>query len=75
MTNEKLKVLQGQNILIVPDLSANAITIATKKIEQLKELNISAKIWDMRHGLSDEQLKVNGFYNCDLEDFLTNFKN
>jgi|AntRauMFilla1563_2_1112583.scaffolds.fasta_scaffold14821_2 hypothetical protein len=71
MTNDKMKVLQDQNILIVPDLSENAMIIATKKAKQLKELNISAKIWDMRNGLSDNDLKEKGFYNCDLEDFLT----
>ncbi|PQJ76404.1 DUF6371 domain-containing protein [Polaribacter glomeratus] len=70
MTNDKMKVLSGENILIVPDLSENAITIATKKAKELRELNISAKIWDMRNGLNDNELKESGFYNCDLEDFI-----
>ena len=70
MTNDKTKVLQDQHILIIPDLSVNAIPIAIKKVEELKELNISAKIWDMKKGQNDEELKEKGFYNCDLEDFL-----
>jgi hypothetical protein len=72
ITNEKMKVLSGTNILIVPDLSEKAVSIATKRAQELKELNISAKIWDMRNGLNDEELKAKGFYNCDLEDFLSN---
>ena len=70
MTKDKMKVLSGKSILIVPDLSENAVNITTKKVEELKELNISAKIWDMRNGLSDKDLKEKGFYNCDLEDVL-----
>lgn len=70
MTNAKMKVLEGESILIVPDLSENAIGIAAKRVEQLKSLNISATIWDMRDGMSDDKLKETGFYNCDLEDFL-----
>ena len=70
MTNAKMKVLEGENILIVPDLSENAIGIAAKRVEQLKSLNISATIWDMRDGLSDNNLKEKGIYNYDLEDFL-----
>ncbi len=70
MTTDKMKVLSGKNILIVSDLIENAIKIATKKVEELKKLNISAKIWDMRNGLSDGELNQKGFYNCDLEDFL-----
>ncbi|TXD49203.1 DUF6371 domain-containing protein [Polaribacter sp. IC073] len=70
MTNDKMKVLSGKNIFIVPDLSEKAISIANKRAEELKVLKISAKIWDMRKGLSDEELIEKGFYNCDLEDFL-----
>jgi hypothetical protein len=74
MTNDKMKVLSGKIILIIPDLSKKAVDIATKKIKELKELNISVKIWDMRNGLSNEELLEKGFYNCDLEDFLGDLK-
>jgi hypothetical protein len=70
MTDDKMKILSGENVLIVPDLSEKAVGIANKRAEKLKGLNITAKIWDMRNGLSDEELKIKGAYNCDLEDFL-----
>lgn len=70
MTNDKMKVLSGKSILIVPDLSENARNIAEKKVLQLSELQIDAKIWDMSKGLTDIELKAKGYYNCDLEDFL-----
>ncbi|MCL7763402.1 DUF6371 domain-containing protein [Polaribacter sp. Z014] len=70
LTDDKMKVLSGEKVLIVPDLSEQAVSIAHKRIEELKTLDISAKIWDMRKGLSDEELTEKGFYNCDLEDFL-----
>jgi hypothetical protein len=69
MTNDKMKVLSGENVLIVPDLSEKAVGVASKRAEELEGLNISAKIWDMRNGLTDEELRIKGFYNCDLEDF------
>lgn len=73
MTNDKMKVLSGKNILIVPDLSENARRITLKKIEELKELNINAKMWDLSNGMSDFELKEIGIYNMDLEDFLRVF--
>lgn len=70
MTIQKMKVLSDKSILIVPDLSENARKITLKKIEELKELNINAKMWDLSDGMSDLELKSKGFYNMDLEDFL-----
>jgi hypothetical protein len=70
MTNDKMKVLSGKSILIVPDLSENARSIAEKKVLQLSELQIDAKIWDIGKGLTDIELKAKGYYNLDLEDFL-----
>ena len=70
MTNDKMKVLSGRSILIVPDLSENAKNIAEKKVIDLKELQIEAKIWDLSDGMTDEELKQKGYYSCDLEDFL-----
>jgi hypothetical protein len=70
MTNDKMKVLSGKTILIVPDLSETARDIVGKKIEELSSLNIDASIWDLSNGLTDEELKKKGYYNFDLEDFL-----
>lgn len=72
MTNEKMKVLSGNSILIVPDLSENARKIAVKKVAELKPLNINVKIWDLSNGMKDAELKEKGYYNLDLEDFLRN---
>ncbi len=68
LTNEKLKVLIGHRVLLVPDMSENAVSILTKKIPFLLDLGIDAHIWDMTKGKSDTQLKKEGSYNCDLED-------
>jgi hypothetical protein len=70
MTNDKMKVLSGKTILIVPDLSENARNIAEKKVINLKELQIDANIWDLSNGLNDEELKKKGYYNFDLEDII-----
>jgi hypothetical protein len=68
LTDAKLDVLIGRRIILVPDLSENAVAIMNKKLPILKELSIDAKIWDMTNGKTDEQLKEEGWYNCDLED-------
>ena len=68
LTKDKLKVLQGRKVILVPDISENAVAIMKNKIHQLKEMGINAKIWDMTNGKTDEQLKKEGWYNCDLED-------
>lgn len=73
LTDAKLDVLIGRKILLVPDLSKNAVTIMNKKLPFLKELGIDAKIWDMTNGKSDEQLTNEGWYNCDLEDVFRMF--
>ncbi|MGK0414363.1 MAG: hypothetical protein ACJA1B_002587 [Polaribacter sp.] len=70
MTNDKMKVLSGKTILIVPDLSENARNIVKKKAIDLKELQIDAKTWDLSKGMNDDELKEKGYFNCDLEDFL-----
>lgn len=73
LTNDKLEVLRGENIILVPDISNNAVTIMKNKLPYFLELDINAKIWDMTNGKTDEELKEEGFYNCDLEDFLREF--
>jgi hypothetical protein len=34
----------------------------------VNNIGINASIWDMTDEKSDEQLKLDGVYNCDLED-------
>ncbi len=68
LTNQKLKPLIGHNVLIIPDMSENAVEIITNKIPSMISIGINAKIWDMTEGKTDEQLKVEGIYNNDLED-------
>ena len=55
-------------------MSENAFTIIKKKILIFNEIGIDAEIWDMTNGKTDEQLKKEGLYNCDLEDFFRGFK-
>jgi len=73
LTENKLRNLKGRKILIVPDMSQNAITIMNKKLPHLLDLGIDANIWDMTEGKTDEQLIDEGWYNCDLEDVFRQF--
>ncbi len=68
LTEDKLKPLIGHNVLIVPDMSENAVDIILNKISYLISLGINARIWDMTEGKTDKQLKLEGTYNNDLED-------
>ncbi|WP_157588819.1 DUF6371 domain-containing protein [Psychroserpens burtonensis] len=71
LTDEKIKVLEGEKVTIVPDISENAVAIMKKKLPNLKRLGVEANIWDMTEGKTDKQLKIEGIYNCDLEDLLS----
>ncbi|PQJ82790.1 DUF6371 domain-containing protein [Polaribacter glomeratus] len=73
LTNLKLEALRGLSIIVVPDISSNAVSIMQKKEKYFLELDINAKIWDMTNGKTDEELKQEGLYNCDLEDFFRRF--
>lgn len=75
LTDSKLKPLTGHRILIIPDISSKAVDVINKKISIIKNLNINVKIWDMTEGKTDNQLKKEGIYNNDLEDFLRNKHN
>ncbi|AOW20591.1 DUF6371 domain-containing protein [Urechidicola croceus] len=68
LTNDKLKPLIGLKVILVPDISENAVAIMNSKLPYLLELGIDAKIWDMTNDKNDEQLKNEGWFNCDLED-------
>jgi hypothetical protein len=69
LTNEKTKVLIGFKVIIIPDMSENAVLIATKKVAELRQKGIDIKLWDMTEGQTDDQLIQEGIYNNDLEDF------
>jgi len=68
LTENKVNPLIGHNVLIVPDMSENAVNIIISKMPFLISLGINAKIWDMTESKSDELLKLEGIYNNDLED-------
>lgn len=74
LTTEKTKVLKGFKVLIIPDMSENAVLIATKKVAELRLNGIDIKLWDMTEGKTDGQLKLEGIYNNDLEDFFREIK-
>jgi hypothetical protein len=68
LTNDKLDCLIGHRVVLIPDMSENAVSIMYDKIPYMCSLGINASIWDMTDEKSDEQLKLDGVYNCDLED-------
>lgn len=69
LTKDKTRVLKGFRVLLVPDISEIAISIATKKVIELRQNGIDIKLWDMTDGKTDEELKKEGVYNYDLEDY------
>lgn len=75
LTNDKCLPLVGHSIIILPDMSENAVQIMKKKIVILEQMKISVKVWDMTNGKTDKQLKKDGWYNCDIEDVFRDFKN
>ena len=74
LTENKLKPLVGHTVLIIPDMSENAINVIYDKIPTMLAMGINIKIWDMTDGKTDEELKLEGIYNCDLEDFFRSLK-
>jgi hypothetical protein len=49
-------------------MSENAVSICYNKLFQLRYIGITSSVWDMTEGKTDQELKNEGFYNCDLED-------
>jgi hypothetical protein len=45
-----------------------------KNINDIKN-SIDIKLWDMTDGRTDEELKLKGVYNCDLEVYFRSIKN
>lgn len=74
LTDKKLASLVGHNVLIVPDMSENAVNIMYQKIPSMIAMGIHAKVWDMTEGKTDAELKLEGNYNCDLEDWFRSIK-
>lgn len=70
LTDKKMDCLEGFNVLVVPDISENAVAAIYKKLPQLTQICRRVKIWDMTKGKTDLQLKEEGIYNNDLEDFI-----
>lgn len=68
LTKNKLLPLIGHTVLIIPDMSENAVNIIYKKISLLIGMGINVKVWDMTEGKTDDELKAEGLYNNDLED-------
>jgi hypothetical protein len=75
LTDKKLVPLVGHNVLIVPDMSENAVNIMYQKIPAMLAIGINAKIWDMTESKTDDELKFEGIYNCDLEDWFRKILN
>jgi hypothetical protein len=69
LTIEKAQILKGFKVIIIPDMSENAVQVANKKVAELRQNGIDIKVWDMTEGKTDEQLKNDGVYNRDLEDY------
>jgi len=70
LTKDKMEVLEGYRVLIIPDMSENAVSIIRQKLPLMLQFGIHAKIWDMTNGRTDEQLKQDLDYNNDLEDII-----
>jgi hypothetical protein len=74
LTEEKTKCLIGHTVVIIPDMSENAVAIIYEKLEYFQSVGINVSIWDMTKGKTDLQLKEEGLYNCDLEDVFRKLK-
>ena len=70
LTDQKMDCLEGFNVLMIPDISENAVAAIYKKLPQLKQICRRVKIWDMTNGKTDLKLREEGIYNNDLEDFI-----
>lgn len=71
LTNNKLLALKNLQIVIIPDMSRNAVNIIKSKELVFNKMDIDYKILDLTEGKSDEYLKANNLYNADLEDIIS----
>jgi len=70
LTDKKIEALKGQRVVIIPDISKNAVNIINKKLPKLKQICKYVNILDLRNDKTDEELKREGVYNDDLEDII-----
>ena len=70
LTYDKLYALRGKEIIIIPDISNNALNIIKKKQKEFEYLNIDAEIYDLTEGKSDEELHKMNIYNDDIADLI-----
>ena len=70
LTSDKIHVLTGRKVILIPDMSEKAVAIMNNKLLEFEALQIDAKVWDLTKGKTNEELKNNGWYNADLEDVL-----
>ena len=75
LTNEKIKALSDRQVMIIPDISENAVQVIENKDNTLREHNIDYKIVDLTEGKDDNQLKQEGLYNEDVADILLRDQN
>ena len=68
LTEAKSACLIGHKVLLIPDISEKAVTIAYDKVFFLRSIGVDAALWDMTEGKTDGILKTEGRYNQDLED-------
>ena len=73
LTNDKIHALIDRKVILIPDMSENAVTIMNNKLIEFEVLQIDAKVWDVTEGKTDEELKNNGWYNADLEDVFRSY--
>ncbi|QCY68370.1 hypothetical protein FHG64_02605 [Antarcticibacterium flavum] len=69
LTAAKSACLIGHKVLLVPDISEKAVSVAYDKVTYLSSIGVNAKIWDMTEGKGDDELEALNLYNMDLEDF------
>lgn len=71
LTYDKLYALRGKEIIIIPDMSRNAVNIIKKKQKDFDYLEINAKIYDLTEGKTDQELKQMQIYNDDVADLIS----
>jgi hypothetical protein len=68
LISDKIKVLAGETIIIVLDMSSKPVKIMQDKTPTFQELDIDARTLDMTGSLSDDELETKGWYDADVED-------
>lgn len=69
LTERKVTDLEGHKVLLVPDISEKAVSVACDKLLLMRSKGVKANLWDMTEGKEDNTLKMLDLYNNDLEDF------